>query len=91
MKHTITPELAHEIDREWSNAGQPRDGLRIVDYRIAGNRTKSMLCVPGDEWAPVYERVSSGFRHVSGPEIRMTNNNYCAIYAITNAGIQLPI
>lgn len=90
-QHTITVDLAGAIDAEWINAGSPPDGLRLVDYRIAGNRTHTMLCIPGDEWAPVYERCENGYRHVAGPEIKMTNKHYQAIYALADAGINLPI
>lgn len=79
-QHTITAEQAYTIDMEWMNSGQPADGLRLVDYRISGNRHRTLLTVPGDDTATCYERVSNGFRHVSGPQIRMTKAQYQVIY-----------
>jgi len=90
-QHTITVDLAGAIDAEWINAGSPSDGLRLVDYRISGNRTVTHLCCPGDEWAPAYERRGNGYVHIAGPEIRMSNKQYTAIYALADAGISLPI
>ena len=90
-QHTITAERGYTIDLEWMNAGQPDDGLRIVTHRIAGNRTVTLLTVPGDDSAPVYKRVANGFEHVSGPQIRMTAKQYQAIYAPADMGAQLPI
>ena len=90
-QHTITAEHAYTIDLDWMNDGQPDDGLRIVTHRIAGNRTVTLLTVPGDDTAPTYKRVANGFEHVSGPEIRMAHKQYQAIYAPADAGINLPI
>lgn len=88
-QHTISLEQAYEIDRQWSNGDG--SGLRLVDHRIAGNRTVTLLTVPGDDSAPTYKRVANGFEHVSGPQIRMTKKQYQAIYANADAGAQLPI
>lgn len=88
-QHTISLEQAYEIDRQWSNGDG--SGLRLVDHRISGNRTVTLLTVPGDDSAPTYKRVSNGFEHVSGPQIRMTAKQYTAIYAQADAGIALPI
>ena len=88
-QHTISLEQAYEIDREWSNGDG--SGLRIVDHRIAGNRTVTLLTVPGDDSAPTYKRVASGFEHVSGPQIRMTARQYTAIYASADIGEGLSI
>ena len=83
-QHTISIDLAGAIDTEWWNAGQPADQLHTVK-----RGTKTLLCIPGDEWAPVYERVSNGYRHIAGPEIKMSNKQYQAIYALADAGINL--
>lgn len=92
MQHTITAEQAYTIDNEWMNAGQPSDGLRLVDYRISGNKRRTFLTVPGDDTAPLYERTSNGFVHISGPQIRMTPAQYRAIYEAPGAEYEpLPI
>ena len=90
-QHTITAEQAYTLDMDWMNAGQPSDGLRIVTHRIAGNRTVTLLTVPGDDSAPCYKRVASGFEWVSGPQIRMTHKQYTALYASADIGAGLPI
>lgn len=74
----ISIDTAGEIDAAWINAGMPHDGLRIVGYRIAGNRSRTYLAIPGNDSAPCYEyffhRQDTGeyapaYYHVSGPTL----------------------
>lgn len=49
--HTMTLEEGYKIDRQWRNAGEPDDGLRVVTRK----NHRVFLLVPGDETAPCYE------------------------------------
>jgi hypothetical protein len=78
MKDVISTTKAREIDDEWIEAGYPTSGLRIVGYRIARNRSRMYLTIPGDDAAPCYEFLthnpetgdhSPAYYHVSGPTL----------------------
>lgn len=75
MNDSISSTKAREIDIEWMKAGMPTDGLRIVGYRISGNRSRTYLTIPGDDGAPCYEycahdpttgEIAPAYYHVSG-------------------------
>jgi len=75
---SISEEDAILIDIDWSDAGMQPDGLRIVGYRIAGNRSRTYLTVPGNDSAPCYvERTHNpdtgeyapAYYHQSGPTL----------------------
>lgn len=68
-KDTISIDVAGELDAAWTNAGMPHDGLRIVGHRISGNRTVTMLTVPGDDTAPCYTLSNGRYLHVTGPTL----------------------
>ncbi len=78
MNDSISSTKAREMDIQWMKAGMPASGLRIVGYRIAGNRSRTFLTVPGNDSAPCYEyffhRQDTGeyapaYYHVSGPTL----------------------
>lgn len=78
MNDSISSTKAREIDIEWMKAGMPDTMLRIVGYRIAGNRSRTYLTVPGDDAAPCYVARSHNpdtgeyapaYYHVSGPTL----------------------
>ena len=78
MNDSISSTKAREIDIEWMKAGMPDTMLRIVGYRIAGNRSRTYLTIPGDDAAPCYEFLthnpetgdhSPAYYHVSGPTL----------------------
>ena len=66
---TITIDAAGEIDAAWANAGMPDNGLRIVGHRISGNRTVTLLTIPGNQDAPAYTLSNGRYIHVSGPTL----------------------
>ena len=66
---TITIDAAGEIDANWTNSGMPDMGLRIVSYRISGNRYRTFLTVPDNDASPCYERINGNFQHVDGPTL----------------------
>ena len=65
----ITLDVAGEIDAAWTNSGMADDALRIVSYRISGNRSRTFLTIPDDDSAPCYERINGHFQHVDGPTL----------------------
>lgn len=67
--HTITIDAVGEIDMAFMNAADPTGMLRLVDHRVSGNRTVTLLEVPGDDSAPCYQAVNGHFQHVSGPTL----------------------
>ena len=78
MKDVISTTKAHEIDDKWIEAGYPTSGLRMVGYYTAGNRSQTLLTIPGDDAAPCYEflthnpetgKEAPAFYHVSGPTL----------------------
>ena len=78
MAHKISTDRAYEIDNDWGNAGMPGDGLRIASYRTAGNGSRSVLCIPGNDNAPRYQdrshdpefgEYAPGYYHDSGPTL----------------------
>lgn len=75
---SIISTRAHEMDIQWMKEGMPADGLRIVGYRIAGNRSRTYLTVPGNDSAPCYVarahnpgtgEYAPAYYHVSGPTL----------------------
>ena len=67
---TLTITQAGELDMEWFNNGmQPNKGLRIVSHYASGNRSVSILEVPGDDSTPVYRRVNNHYEHIAGPTL----------------------
>ena len=66
----ITLDVAGQLDTEWFNNGmQPNKGLRVVSHYASGNRSVSILEVPGDDSTPVYRRVNNHYEHVAGPTL----------------------
>jgi hypothetical protein len=68
-KDTITIDTAGEIDAAWTNSGMPQDGLRITGHRVSGNRSVTLLTVPGDNSAPCYTLSNGRYIHVTGPTL----------------------
>ena len=66
---TITIDTAGELDMAWQNAGMPDDGLRIYGHRTSGNRTVTLLTIPGKMDAPAYTLSNGRYLHVSGPTL----------------------
>ena len=69
MSHIITLDTAGELDMAFVNAANPTGMLRMVDHRVSGNRTVTLLEVPGDDSAPTYQRVNGHFQHIAGPTL----------------------
>lgn len=71
---SISVADAAQIDREWRENGMKADQPRAIGYRVAGNRTRTFLTIPGDDNAPCYELLTHGhdapaYYHVSGPTL----------------------
>ena len=69
MTHALTIDQVGEIDLAWQNAANPTGMLRLVDHRVSGNRTVTLLEVPGDDSTPTYQRVNGHFQHIAGPTL----------------------
>jgi hypothetical protein len=78
MNDSISTHQAGRIDSAWVADGYPQDGLRIVGYRISGNRYRTILTLPGDDEAPEYEylphdpttgEAAPAYYHRSGPTL----------------------
>ena len=68
-RDSISINEANAIDAAWKAAGMPSSGLRICGHRIYGNRTRTLLEVPGDYFAPRYELQDGRFLHSTGPTL----------------------
>ena len=53
MPNQLSYDEAKAIDSRWVASGM-NGGLRIVRYRISGNRTRTFLTEPGNDEAPCY-------------------------------------
>ena len=66
---TISIDVAGEIDAAWTNSGMPDNGLRVYGHRTSGNRTVTLLTIPGKQDAPAYTLSNGRYIHVSGPTL----------------------
>ena len=78
MADKITYDAAQEIDRNWSDARFPSNGLRLVSDWVGGQGYVTTLRVPDNDDAPTYRWRSHdpetgefcpAFYHLSGPTL----------------------